>query len=260
MSDQGSIGIKTVLSFIYLILTGLIAKRPVEATDETTGRVRLLAERWAMARCSSPQFVQYDCKSSGLNCRHIILERRHCFYFFGPLGWSGSEALDGAEYDFLGFRYDVLHRYSKTRLDRVVAHEMAHERQQFCQLVNSDTEYAIHTMSVYQCELEAEKESMTAHPRHGCSRAAAWLARLIRTPIATLLQLPHSLGVFVLIGMIVGLVVFLEFGLNASKWSYLEHVCTFVAFACIAYFIRTVIITLDLAVLCINVNNRDRHA
>lgn len=146
----------------------------MKPTEEREWRkVRLAASSWHRRRCGRGQHAFRSClpDKSLPSCQLMKQSTgRYVVYCFGSRGWSGRP--DDPP-NFMGINVRLLcflrerPRITKRAL-LAIAHEMAHERQQFCDL--ADGTRATTTWTVYKLERDAEIE------------AAAW-AREAKLPV-----------------------------------------------------------------------------
>lgn len=169
---------------------------PEMICDPNSCGIRELADHWCDARCntapegySCPPDVHASCELTGK------ADREYRPFLFGPEGWSGGppEHDPGSEFNFVGVRCDLLlNSRSRDKARRVLAHEMAHERQRFC-----GPDYnRLSRLSILTIERQAEIEVLRYSREHlkrspgPCSHAAA----LLRPSLHMILdRLPNEL-------------------------------------------------------------------
>ncbi len=149
---------------------------PLPITDITNERLS-----WIRNRCDLCPFSRYNCPpSSTTPCVMLYkIDRNISSYYFGPRAWSGESHHD-AVLQFMGLRRDQIWKPNTVSFCMTVAHEMAHERQQYCNLSSSETL----PLTIFQAEREAEDESLFAI-NHIILRYAMWLISRIRLIIAS---------------------------------------------------------------------------
>ena len=172
---------QSVGRFLSVYIKALIWRgMPVVVWPVPSPRVESIVATWVQHRCAIENPV-YDCVGGDV-CSLLPANsgRRYRVYYGGPLAWSGGSRgrvrpLSGRycprlvkgpsgsydELDMLGVRRDVLGEKQAVvdqgstdrRLQVILAHEMAHERQQFCPVVPP-----VERLTILAAEREAEQE------------------------------------------------------------------------------------------------------
>lgn len=194
----------------------LIAFRPHRIEESTL--VHRLARRWVAEHCASPPSESYACPMAhGPICRFPASSRRYCHFVFGPIGWSGGpEEMADADLQFLGVRRDAIGFHAQRRRHGVMAHEMTHERQRYCNPAGCPP---LSFRTVLALELEAERAGRHHMAGPGFSlkiqRLVAYVAGLSRATLSSSATAFHPSAILVVVLLSVALTISLCLALPA---------------------------------------------